>query len=323
MHHTTLSKLSKNIKKQIISCVNCQPWDGGVPIWLGKHIKISDFSGDTELSESEWRTLLEGLRCPQCGAKFEGPSDEVQIYSLIDYEIDRIFDRISDRQTTNSLKNFSNFISAYPYLGSHNSLGEKLFKAVQNGQQYAIDARQKWYRARLINHESRMFHSYEMGAPNPAKIVLPEGRFNHGGQAFLYLSNEKETAHREINDLFDGLTIIQKFQLSDIKKILDLRKDYSIVSPNTDIIFLAIIYNGYIAKVPQKSSSWKPEYFVTRYLADVARFFKYEGIIFSSTVHEGSNLVLFNPRHRKVKAVGKPFVYKKKTNAKDVNDVPF
>jgi RES domain-containing protein len=310
MHRSTLKKIHRRIQEQIVGCVNCQPWDEGAPVWVGSHTDIFDLNQDDELTDDEWQIVLNGLRCPHCGTEFQDPFDEVQVYSQIDNEIEKIFARINDKRTTNSLKKFSNFIASYPYLGSHNSLGDKLFKSIKNGQHYSIDTPEEWYRARLINQESRMFHPSEMGAPNPQKVALPEGRFNHVGQAFLYLSNEKDTAHREINNAYDGLTIIQKFELSGIKKILDLKKDYDHFSPKADIIFLAIIYNGYVAKIPKKGSSWKPEYFVTRYIADVARYLKYEGIIFSSTVHHGHNLVLFNPRHKCVKPIDEPFTHK-------------
>ncbi len=33
-----------------------------------------------------------------------------------------------------------------------------------------------------------------------------------------------------------------------------------------------------VQPAPSKKSSWKPEYFVPRYIADVSRYFKYNGI---------------------------------------------
>lgn len=73
--------------------------------------------------------------------------------------------------------------------------------------------------------------------------------------------------------------------------------------------------------MPEATSSWKPEYFVTRYIADVARLLKFEGILYSSVTSNGNNLVLFNPRHKGVQAVDSPKVFRAPLDQR--RDLPF
>jgi RES domain-containing protein len=320
MHHSTVNRIRREILEQIVGCYNCQPWDEGAPVWLGPHTQIYELCSEFEIADSDWKKILANVECPFCHTALGEPYCEVATRSEIDSQIEKIFDRLRDKRTTNSLKRFNDFLSKYPYLGSHSSLGDTLFQSIKNGRRYSVKKNEEWYRARLVGQENRLYSSSEMGAPDPKKIHLPEGRFNHTGQAFLYLSDNAETAHREINSQHLGISIIQKFELDGIRKLLDLRHDYSTISPKADIVFLAIIYNGYIEKVPKKGSSWKPEYFVTRYIADVARFLRFQGIVFRSTVHYGNNIVLFNPEHNGVRAVSDPFIFQSKP---DTTEPPF
>ena len=93
-----------------------------------------------------------------------------------------------------------------------------------------------------------------------------------------------------------------------------MRSNYNNIDPEIDLIYWAIIYNGFVGERPNNKSSWKPEYFVPRFIADTSRFFKYNGIIYTSAVSEGDNLVLFNFRRDKVFPIDEPKVYLYKKN---------
>lgn len=219
-------------------------------MWQGPHAELTALA--REISDDEWKKVLIGLYCPGCDHKFASQYEEVETKKDLDLQIERIFERIHDKRTTKSLEGFNQFISLFPYLGTHNSLGKRLFKSIKAGKTSSIISPQAWFRARLVNAESRVFSSYEMGAPNPKKIALPEGRFNHAGQAFLYLSSDKETAHREIIGLENSITIVQRFKLTKIYKILDLRQDYTRISPGIDICSLQSSIMGTWAKCPRQ-----------------------------------------------------------------------
>ena len=53
-------------------------------------------------------------------------------------------------------------------------------------------------------------------------------------------------------------------------------------------------------------SEWKPQYFVPRYIADCARRVGFRGILFDSSRHFGTNLVLFEWGERDIRPIGEP-----------------
>ncbi len=314
---TKQSKIDKAkdiLQEDIVACFNCRPWIEDAIVWNNPHTDLYDLLIDLELSDDEWKIILEDLYCPHCGHPLQSRCDQVEIKSEYDYQIEEILKKIEDDDIIVKLYEFNKFISAYPYLGltSPTKIGEHIFKLVEAGKVHAIES-EVWYRARKINNESRIFSSEEMGAPDPQKDYIPEGRFNHTGQAFLYLAEIEKTAFLEIKEGPENICTIQEFQIRKLNKLLDLRSDYDNIDPDIDIIYWAIIYNGFVGNKPDGSSSWKPEYFVPRYIADVARFFKYDGIIFSSAIGDGSNLVLFNNPIENVYQIGesRAYYYKK------------
>ena len=214
---------------------------------------------------------------------------------------------------------FNKFLSMYPYLGlsSSSKTGKQIFNLVKNGKVHFIES-EEWFRARKLNNESRIFLSEEMGAPDPEKDYIKEGRYNHTGQSFLYLSNFEKTAFLEIKEDSENICAIQKFKIKSLNKLLDLRSNYENIDPEVDLIYWAIIYNGFIGNRPSGTSSWKPEYFVPRFISDATRHFEYNGIIYTSAVAEGENLVLFKYTKDEVFPVQNSYSYKYDEN-KDGN----
>ncbi len=283
-------------------------------IWQNPHTELYDLLIDFDLTDDEWEIILQDLKCPNCEQPLETQCDQVEIRSEYDHKVEEILSKIENDKIVNKLYEFNKFISEYPYLGlnSPEKVGKQLFTLIKNGKKHTIDFG-IWYRARKLNSQSKIFSSDEMTAPNPKKVYIKEGRYNHTGQSFLYLSNLDKTAFLEIKDSSENVCAIQKYQIQNLENILDLRSNYENIDPDIDLVYWAIIYNGFVGKSPIKESSWKPEYFVPRYIADVARFFEYNGIIYSSVVFEGDNLVLFNFPIEKVFPVDEPnaYVFKK------------
>lgn len=54
------------------------------------------------------------------------------------------------------------------------------------------------------------------------------------------------------------------------------------------------MHSGAVRQFADRLNSWKPQYFVPRYIADCAREKGFNGILFKSVRHWSSNLVLFN-----------------------------
>lgn len=310
-----IEKARQYLHDEIVACSTCRPWVEDETIWQNPHTDLDDLLINQELTDDEWDVILEDLECPNCGQPLQTRCDQVEIKSEYDHKVEEILLKIENDRIVEKLYKFNKFISEHPYLGVNcpSKVGKELFKLIKKGKKHIIDS-EVWYRARKINNESRIFSSDEMLAPNPKKVYIKEGRYNHTGQSFLYLSNLDKTAFLEIKASSENICTIQKFQIENLENILDLRSNYNNIDPNIDLIYWAIIYNGFIGESPNSKSSWKPEYFVPRYIADVARFFKYNGIIYSSATDlEGDNLVLFNFPEEKVFPINEPnaYVYKK------------
>ena len=283
--------------KEIVGCYNCQPWEGG-PVWLGPKSDLMDLLIDCEIEEEHWDEVLEDLRCPSCGTELTSIGDEVEVKSEYDKKVEEILEKAKSTKLIEKLFAFSEFLKEYPYLGlcDPGGIGNDIMERIAKWNRYKLEPKE-WYRARKINEESRIFSSEEMGAPDPQKTYIWEGRYNHTGQNFLYLSDDPETAFQEIREGKQNLCAVQKFKATEAITVLDLRQDYFNIDPEVELLAIAVMYNGFISQVPSRVSSWKPEYFVPRFVADCARKEDYEGILFSSIVRfGGENLVVFPPK---------------------------
>ena len=310
-----IEKARQYLLDEIVACFNCRPWVEDEIVWHNPHTDLDDLLIDLDLTDDEWEIILEDLKCPNCEQPLETRCDQVEIKSEYDHGVEEILSKIENDKIVRKLYEFNKFISEYPYLGlsSPSKIGKQLFNLIKNGKSHTIDS-DIWYRARKLNNESRVFSPNEMWAPDPNKVYIKEGRYNHTGQSFLYLSNFEKTAFSEIKDSSENICAIQKFQIQNLENILDLRSNYDNIDPEIDLIYWAIIYNGFVGERPSNESSWKPEYFVPRFIADTARFFRYNGIIYTSAVSEGENLVLFNFPKENVKFIDDPktFIHNEK-----------
>lgn len=82
-------------------------------------------------------------------------------------------------------------------------------------------------------------------------------------------------------------------------------------------VIQALLASRYIfERVEDRSSNWRPQYFLTNFIADCAREAGFKGIIYSSSRSYGSNLVLFDPKHPSVHAHENPkvFIYNPQKN---------
>lgn len=80
-------------------------------------------------------------------------------------------------------------------------------------------------------------------------------------------------------------------------------------SPSPTSILVALLSRRLLdQKVQDRKSKWKPEYFVTRFIADCARLAGYNGIMYSLTRSTGDNAILFDVTTTLIKPVGDPII---------------
>jgi hypothetical protein len=188
---------------------------------------------------------------------------------------------------------FYSYLEKYPYMGAQHEIGKKIIAEVQNAPR--IDIRDScWYRGRPV-HDSHILNAQEMLPPDPEKVAIGEGRFNHYGQSHFYLSQSKKLCFKEINQMSNAICWIQEFYIRKIENIIDL--SFYLNSSNIDsvpLVFGGIMSSGAIRRPVRKDKCWKPEYFVPRFIADACKANGINGILYNSAVDYGCNLVIFN-----------------------------
>jgi len=209
------------------------------------------------------------------------------------------------------LSDFHDFLCRFPYLGSEHPLGVAMRRSISTFPVLTL-RNQRWLRARRVGSgEIAGMSSENMWAPDPTIHPVHQGRYNHEGQAVLYLSEDLETAVAEVFDRpsgeKEGTVAIQEFNIVSLERVLDVTG-----ASSRSLLYAALVYEGHLSRALENSSMWKPEYFVPRFVADLARFKGLNGILYRTSktfCATGLNLVVFNPRREDFRADGHPKIY--------------
>lgn len=203
------------------------------------------------------------------------------------------------------LSEFQTWMIEYPLLGSHHKLGRKLLRAIRKAPIVHLD-QSMWVRGREVSKEKPNFTSDDMWAPPPERTS--EGRYNHMGKPVLYLASDRSTCGAELVEPGEEKTIwMQSFAIHD-KTVLDLT---AVFDPKGEVRLgdqqlLVSALQGVVTQAAQRDNNWKPEYYIPRFIADIARMLRrYDGIRYSSQRGSGTNLALFHWDHG-VTSVGEP-----------------
>ncbi|OCA86036.1 hypothetical protein A8F94_14430 [Bacillus sp. FJAT-27225] len=193
----------------------------------------------------------------------------------------------------NELDEFQEYIKKYPSLGSYHNTGKRIIEAITEMHPSTIK-KSIYFRSREVN-QSRVFEQADLGAPK-SEYVKKEGRYNHIGIPVLYLASDKKTCIAEMMEENESkLLWFQEFLVDNVQ-VLDLTTEPSkSISPKHKLLIAALIYEGVINQDSERDRVWKPEYYIPRFVADVAKMAgKFDGIKFSSNRGQGNNLALFN-----------------------------
>lgn len=204
---------------------------------------------------------------------------------------------------------FYSYLEKYPYMGAQHEIGKKIIKEVQNAPQMDITD-SFWYRGRPVT-DSHIMTSKEMLPPDPEKVVIGEGRFNHYGQSHFYLSQSKKLCFQEICGSLKSICWIQEVYIRKASNIIDLSFYLDCDNINSvPLVFGGIMRSGAIRRPVRKDKCWKPEYFVPRFIADVCKTHGINGILYNSAVDYGCNLVIFNLEQLDFCFAGIPEIFK-------------
>lgn len=272
------------------------------------YISLRDYLYEINCPEKYFQYVDGKFECDGCGSKIE-LDDDIVLPSTEELEYDSLCDEINDY--TDKLNSFYNHLEKYPYLGLEHEVGNQI--AIDLKTIKLVNIRNEtWFRARRFE-DTKKFTQKDMYPPNPKKIKVGEGRFNHYGQSFLYLGNSENVCVKEIKINKKNKCWMQKIRIISLENILDLSNLFAPGLPESNsLVFSSINYTGIITKPNKSDNSWKPEYFISRFISDIARERKINGIIYKSSVEFGNNLVVFDFKNVGIKYSEEPYLYRYK-----------
>lgn len=160
----------------------------------------------------------------------------------------------------------------------------------------------RWYRAR-IRTEDDIFPIEQMGAPPRRRSS--HGRANPAGIPYLYLGSLPDTAAAEIRPHTGEVACVADFTIPEIKAV-DLRNPRRLVSPfiltdaseigqlRADLPFLERL--GEELTRPVQPSGVAIDYIPSQYLCEFIKNSGFDGVVYRSSVSDGINLALFDPK---------------------------
>ncbi len=287
------------LKSEIDGCHQCRP--KGCDL-------VSDILDSFKLPEKYHRYACQGLSCPGCEAALASNS------WILRCEVnERAFRRsvaLGSIKYGARLRSFEHHLSRFPSLGMQHEVGRLIWQQISGFPAKTLQ-QGSFVRVRRFSDCAGLERIKEQGMwnPDPRKCPVPGGRYNHQGQSFLYLSSDKETA---VVETFEnpgpdvekaGRCAIQRFEVGPLGRVLDLTGAVQ----HSSLLYSALVYEGTLRREVTHSSSWKPEYLVPRFFADVARAKGFDAILYRTSKFyyaEGLNLVVFEPMPGRITDVG-------------------
>jgi hypothetical protein len=172
-----------------------------------------------------------------------------------------------------------------------------------------INQNTSYYRARIGYEEKEYnldiskviekvpFQTEKLSAPPILKSKA--GRANRQGVSYLYLSSDQKTAIGEVRPHPGHYVSVGEFTSQTEINLIDLRfidlveyyKDSSKL--NLFKLFRDLSEELSLPILPDEQEN----YLVTQFISDIIRQLGYDGILFNSSLAQGHNLVVFNPKN--------------------------
>ena len=159
-----------------------------------------------------------------------------------------------------------------------------------------------WYRAR-IREGNQAFSLDQMGAPNSKNAI--SGRANPYGISYLYIASNEDTAISEVRPHVGEKIDVIDFKLKDNLDIINLENPRESLSPfgveETNVRSFGhgiriLMQFAEELSYPVSSNENLIDYIPSQYLCEFIKSIDYDGIVYNSSVNNGSNLVLFDPK---------------------------
>lgn len=169
----------------------------------------------------------------------------------------------------------------------------------------------------------------DIGAPPPH--LAGDGRINRIGVSYLYCSTDKYTAISEIRPHPGDLVSIGKFIAKKSLLVFDMTPSQFVKYYKSDENLSKYTTLNTFTELLQKviPPSEKLSYNITQLIADCIRKLNFDGILFPSSVGDGENLVVFDPKNMsytsddsEVVEINKvSYDYFKRRSVDDINEI--
>ena len=226
------------------------------------------------LSETDFLRLLPYIACPNCGDSI-GPN-------LFAFELP--FDPADFEEDLRSLGDIARLA---PFLVLTNSFAQAVKTEVEQLCSSIVADLPSGHTFRGRSVDAGSASATDFGPPPRSKTR--EGRYNHAGRPALYLAETSMTCWEECRRPHPPFSIAT-FVFTRPVKILDLSEPDEITE-----VMAALMYSN-LAAAPSDGEGWdRPEYVLTRFVADCARIAGIDAIQYSSTrPGSGASLVLLD-----------------------------
>ena len=321
------ANLVEDFVGQFIGCKYCNSiYDSEDHTWdcYRSCIPFEELLDNIGFSEQDKQIIYENVKCPSCNCKLE-PGDEIAIneYYYEEKKYKEYINKIT-KEIKPKIEEFYEYLIKYPFLGYKHEIGVAIAEGIKD-LNIIILQNQNYFRARFPNGGT-IFTNESMLPPNPENVPISEGRFNHYGQSHWYLGDSIELCGAECTHLNDNALWFQEIKIKKAENILDLTEEYISTFYNPDnqynlpITVAALLLSGILIKPQKIKGFWKPEYFITRFIADICKEQGINGIIYPSSVYPaGKNLVIFDISKIEYDFINSPKleIYKKRDPFKD------
>lgn len=227
------------------------------------------------VSKAEFGRLIHYVACPRCSHPI-GPN-------LYCFEFP--FDGAAELEP--KLSHLSALATRAPFLVLSDAFGAQVRTdiSMRSASLSPCSLQSKWYRGRLIS--AREASVADFGPP--PKAITKEGRYNHAGRPVVYLADDPATCWEECRRP-QGDFSIARYGLLQPLRVLDLSE------PDELSEVLAAMLFSSLMSAPSNDEGWdRPEYTITRFVADCARFESVDAIQYPSTrFGDGRNLVILD-----------------------------
>ena len=293
---------------KVDACDSCQPIEAGEIQWVeGEPQSVRELLDECGVPERLHDAVASELHCG-CGNTLQLDSEIV-----VDGASVQVDEAASERfgwwvvEDNPRLVAFVEYLKEAPRDGRSHDVGRDIYSQMKELKSRSAEG--VWWRARGIDVTEGPPTSEKLGPPPEPTGVA--GRYNRGDQRVFYLGSNKQAVIAEVSKHLkpNRRLWLQQFRVVGVDGIVELKAPGSPSQAFYDAqmpsLFAGLLWCDCLAQ-QREGDDQSDAYLLPQYVADCAAELGVRGIVFSSQLHVGTNLVLFDWKTTDVVAVGVP-----------------